>query len=154
MTSIAASTTGAGGALDSPAGAFTAVLSAGVGLAAVKLERKVGGWADRLRGVPGGGDSSGSLARLADAGLDELADGGAAQNAAAEGVKASLHGKNAMWAAMKGAWQSGTPVVRAAIITAVAAAILLLLVSPVLCVVFLLSLLIVSAVHRAGAAKR
>ena len=87
-------------------------------------------------------------------GLDNLAEGGGAKKqAVAKGVKAGLHGKNPFWAALKGAWQGGTPVVRAAIIAALASTILLLLLSPVLLVVFLLSLLIIAAVHRARAAK-
>jgi hypothetical protein len=131
------------------------VLNAAVGTAAAKLEQKIDVWAERLNGVAAGGDVSGGLAALADKGLDELAEGGGAtQSAGAEGVKARLHGRNPVWAAIKGAWQAGTPVVRAAIIAAVASAILLLLLSPVLLLVFLLSLLIIAAVHRARAAKR
>jgi hypothetical protein len=122
---------------------------------AAKLEQKAATWADKLSGAAGGGGSSGGLAALADEGLDELAeDGGAMGSAGAEGVKAVLHGKNPVWAAIKGAWQRGTPVVRAAIVTAVASAVLLMLLSPVLLLVFLLSLLIIAAVHRARAAKR
>lgn len=153
MSSTSASTTGAGRALQSPSGVFTSILSAAVGVAAAKLERKVVVWTDKLQGVAGGGDSSGGLTRLADKGLDELGEGGAAEKVGAEAVKAGLHGKNPVWAAMNGAWQSGTPVVRAAIITAAASVVLLLLLSPVLGVVFLLSLLIIAAVHRARAAK-
>ncbi len=154
MNSTATSTTRGVRADHSPAGAFTSVLNAAVGSAAAKLEQKVVMWADKLNGVAGGGDSLGGLAALADEGLDELAEGGGAkEKAGAEGVKAGMHGKNPIWAAIKGAWQAGTPVVRAAIIAAVASAILLLLLSPVLLVVFLLSLLIVAAVHRARAAK-
>jgi len=135
-----------------PAGAFTSVLNAAVGLAAAKLEQKVVGWAGKLSGA--GGDAAGGLTALADQGLDELAEsGGAKQRAGAEGVKAGLHGKNPVWAAIKGAWKAGTPVVRAAIIAAVASVILLLLLSPVLLLVFLLSLLVVAAVHRARTAK-
>jgi hypothetical protein len=154
MSSTATSTTQGVRAAHSPGGAFSSALSAAVGIAATKLERKVDVWADKLNGVGGGGDSSGGLADLADEGLDELAEGGgAAEKAGAEGAKAALHGKNPIWAAIKGAWESGTPVVRAAIIAAAAAAILLLLLSPVLLLVFLLSLLIIAAVHRARAAK-
>jgi hypothetical protein len=137
-----------------PADAFTSVLNAAVGSAAAKLEQKVVKWADKLNGVAGDGDSSEGLAALADAGLDELAEGGGAkEKAGVEGVKAALHGRNPIWAAIKGAWQAGTPVVRAAIVAAVASAILLLLLSPVVLVVFLLSLLIIAAVHRARRAK-
>jgi hypothetical protein len=154
MSSTATSTARGVRTLHSPAGAFTSVLSAAVGIAAAKLEQKVLVWADKLNGVAGGGDSSGGLAALADEGLDELAEGGgAAEKAGAEGAKAALHGKNPIWAAIKGAWQSGTPVVRAAIIAAAASAILLLLLSPVLLLVFLLSLLIIAAVHRARTAR-
>jgi hypothetical protein len=154
MSSIPASATGEGRPLHSPAGAFSSVLSAAVGFGAAKLERKVVGWADKLDGVAGGADRSGDLAPLADAGLDgPPKGGGAAGNAAAEAVRAGLHGKNPIWAAISGAWRAGTPGVRAAIITAAAAAILLLLLSPVLAVLFLLSLLIIAAIHRAGAAQ-
>ena len=156
MSSTATSTSTTRGvrAEHGPANAFTTVLNAAVGSAAARLEQKVDVWADRLNGVAGGGDSSGGLAALADNGLDDLAEGGGAKKqAAAKGVKAGLHGKNPFWAAVKGAWQGGTPVVRAAIIAALASTILLLLLSPVLLVVFLLSLLIIAAVHRARAAK-
>lgn len=139
----------------SAADVFTLVLHTAVGSAAAKLEREIGTWADKLNSVASGGDSSGGLAALADEGLDELAEGGGAkQRAGAEGVKAGLHGKNPVWAAIKGAWQAGTPVVRAAIVAAVTGTILLLLLSPVLLLAFLLSLLIFVAVHRARAAKR
>ena len=152
MSSTAAATTRGVRAEHSPAGAFTSVLNAAVGSAAAKVEQEVGVWADKLGGVAG--DSSSGLAALADEGLDALAEGGGAkEKAGAEGVKAGLHGKNPIWAALKGAWQAGTPVVRAAIIAALASAILLLLLSPALLVVFLLSLLIIAAVHRVRAAK-
>lgn len=155
MSSTATSTTRQVRTGHSPAGAFTSVLNAAVGTAAAKLEQKVDLWAQRLDGYATRGDVSGGLAALADEGLDELAQGGSAkQRAGAEGVRAGLHGKNPVWAAIKGAWQAGTPVVRAAIVAAVASAILLLLLSPVLLLVFLLSLLIIVAVHRARATKR
>jgi ABC-type multidrug transport system fused ATPase/permease subunit len=155
MSSTATSTTPVVRTDHSPAGAFTSVLNASVGSAAAKLEQKIVVWADKLNGVAAGGSSSGGLAALADEGLDELAEGGGAkQKAGAEGVKAGLHGENPVWAAIKGAWQAGTPVVRAAIIAAVASVILLLLMSPALLLVFLLSLLIIAAVHRARATKR
>lgn len=137
-----------------PANAFTSVLNAAIGSAAAKLEHKVVVWADKLNGVAGEGGSSGGLPTWADEGLDALAEGGGVkEKAGAEGVKAGLHGKNPIWAAIKGSWQAGTPVVRAAIIAALASAILLLVLSPVLAVVFLLSLLVVAAVQRARAAK-
>src|SRR4051794_22865169 len=120
MSATAASTTRAG---HSPAGTFTSVLNAAVGSAAARLEHKVVQWADKLDGIAAGSGSSGGLTALADVGLDELAEGGGAkQRAAAEGAKAGLHGKNPVWAAIKGGWQEGTPVVRAAIIAGVASA--------------------------------
>ena len=154
MSSTATTTTPGVRPAHSPASAFTSVLNAAVGSAAAKLEQKVVVWADKLNGVAGDGDSSGGLAALADEGLDELAEGGGAkEKAGAEAVKAGLHGKNPIRAAIQGAWQAGTPVVRAAIIAALASAILLMLLSPVVLVVFLVSLLIIAAVHRARAAK-
>jgi hypothetical protein len=155
MSSLATSTTRGATAGLSPGGAFTSVLNAAVGSAATKLEQTVGGWADKLDDVAAWGDSSGRVAALVDEGLDEVAEGGGAkQKAGAKGVKAGLHGKNPVWAAIKGAWQAGTPVVRAAIIAAMVSAGLLLLLSPVLLLVFVLSLLIIAAVHRARAAKK
>jgi hypothetical protein len=153
MSSTARSTARRG---DSPARVFTSVLDAAVGGAAGMLEKKVVGWADKLSGVATGGDTTqGGLSGLADKGLDQLGQGGGAkQKAGAEGIKASLHGKNPVWAAIKGAWEAGTPVVRAAIIAGLASAILLLLVSPVPLLVFLLSLLIIAAVQRARSAKK
>ena len=126
MSSTATSTSATRGvrAEYGPANAFTTVLNAAVGSAAARLEQKVDVWADRLNGVAGGGDSSGGPSALADNGLDTLAEGGGAKTqAVAKGVKAGLHGRNPFWAAVKGAWQGGTPVVRAAIIAALASAI-------------------------------
>jgi len=152
MTPTATSTNPAD---QSPAGAFTSVLNAAVGSAAAVLEQKVVAWSDKLNDIAAGGDCSGGLTALADHGVDALAEGGGAkQKAGAEGVKAALHGKNPVWAAVKGAWQAGTPVVRAAIIAAGASSVLLLLLSPVPLLVFLVSLLIIAAVQRARAATR
>lgn len=151
MSSMSASTTGTGHALQSPSGAFTSVLTAAVGFAAGKLERKVVAWTDKLNGAAGASDASGALGSLADEGLDEVAEAGAMNKAGAEGIKAGLHGENPVWAAIKGAWQSGTPAVRAAIVAAAASLILLVLLSPVLGLVFLVSLLAAAAVQRAHA---
>ena len=154
MRSTATSTTQGVRAEHSPAGAFTSVLNAAVGSAAARLERRAVDLTEKLNGITRGDSSSGGLAALADEGIDALAEGGGAkEKAGAEGIKAGLHGRNPIWAAIKGAWKAGTPAVRAAIISAVVAAILLLLLSPVLLIVFLLSLLIIAAVHRARAAK-
>ena len=139
----------------SPGSAFTSVLSAVVGTAAAGLEHRVDAWADKLDGVAAGRKASGGLAGLADEGIDELAEGGGAkQKATAEGAKATLHGRNPLWPAVKGAWEAGTPVVRAAIIAGLASSILLLVLSPVPLLVFLLSLLILAAVQRARSARK
>jgi hypothetical protein len=137
------------------------MLNAAVAMGVAKLERKVEGWTGKVNGggkVNGdaGADdeSSGDVSPLADAALDQLGEGGAAKKAGAEGVKASLHGNNPILAAIKGAWESGTPVMRAAIITAGVAAIVLALVSPVLLIVFLLSLLVTASAHRAAQSRQ
>ena len=131
MSSTATPTT-QGGAADGPAGAFTSILNAAVGNAAASLEHKASGLADKLDGIGGGG---------------------AKEKAGAAGVKAVVRGKNPVWAVIRGAWQAGTPVVRAAIISSVVSVILLLLLSPVLLLVFLLGLLILAAVHKARAVR-
>jgi len=139
----------------SPGAAFTHVMSSALEFAAAKVSRKTDDWADRLNNVAAGSVENASDAggELAADSLDAAAEsGGAKQQAGAKGVRAGLQGKNPVWAAIKGAWQAGTPVVRAAVIAAVVSAILLLLLSPVLLIVFLLSLLIIAAVHRARAA--
>ena len=132
MSSTATPTT-QGGAADSPAGAFTSILNAAVGNAAASLEHKASGLADKLDGIGGGG---------------------AKAEAGAAGVKAVVRGKNPVWAVIKGAWQAGTPAVRAAIIASLVSVILLLVLSPVLLVVFLLVLLVAAAVHRARTARK
>jgi hypothetical protein len=136
------------------AGAFTSVLNAAVGSAAAALEQKVSRLTDKLDDVAAGNGLSKSLKAVADQGLDDVAQGGGAKQAAgAEAVKAGLHGKNPAWAAVKGAWHAGTPVVRAAVIAGAASAVLLLLLSPVPLLVFLLSLLVLAAIQRARAGK-
>lgn len=138
-----------------PGGAFASILNAAVGFAAGKLERRVAAWTDKLQGVATGDSSSGDLTALADVGLDELAeDGTVGQKAGAEGVKAGLHGGNPVWAAIRATWQSGTPVVRAAVVAGAVSVILLLLLSPVVLLVFLLSLLIIVIIQRARAAQK
>jgi hypothetical protein len=139
----------------SPAGIFTSILDAAVAVAATKLERKVAQWADKLdAGGSQSGRGVGNLHSVVEAGLDGVAKGGGAtQAAAAHGVKAHWQGNNPIWAAVHAAWKSGTPAVKATIIAALTAAIVLVLVSPVLCLVFLLSLLVISAIQHAGHAR-
>jgi hypothetical protein len=138
-----------------PGGAFATVLNAAVQSAASSLEHTVGSWTDKLNGIASGDDPGSELVSLADEGIDEVTEGGGAkEKAGGEALKAKLEGKNPFKAAVAGAWQAGTPVVRAAIVSAVVAVILLLLLSPVLLLVFLLSLLIIAAVHRARSGKK
>jgi len=139
----------------SPGQAFGMALDAVVGAVAAKLERKTAGWADKLESVATKNRSSDTVTHLADAGLDAVADsGGVAQRAGAEGAKAHLHGKSPTRAAIRGAWQAGTPAVRAAIATSAIAAVVLLLLSPALLLVYLLSWLVIAAVHRSRATRR
>jgi hypothetical protein len=138
---------------DGPASAFTTVLNAAVGGAAAQLDHQVSRWTEKLNRVASGAGDA--VADAADKGLDDLADGGGAMQAAgASGLKAKLHGGGAFKAAVRGAWEAGSPAVRAAIVTALVATILLLLASPVLLLVFLLSLLVIAAVHRARRSAR
>jgi len=139
----------------SPSQAFGIVLDAAVGTVAAKLERKTAGWIDKLNAVAGKNHSADAIIDLTDEGLDAVAEsGGVAQRAGAEGVKARVHGKSPAWAAIRGVWQAGTPAVRAAIVTSAVAAVVLLLVSPALLVVYLLSWLVIAAVHRSRATRQ
>lgn len=155
MSATATSTNPGAHDQQTPGGAFASVLNAAVGTAATKLDKQVSGWTDKLNGIASGSGSGEALTGLADEGLDDLGEGGGAkQTAGAAGLKAGLHGKNPVWAAIKGAWRGGTPVVRAAIVAAIVSMVLLLVLSPVLLLVFLLSLLVIAAVHKARSAKR
>jgi hypothetical protein len=153
MSASAATTSGTVLDDQSPSTAFMSVLNAAVGNAAGNLERKADAWTNKLNRIAGVSGSGGH--GLADELMDDVAAGGGAKaGAAAQGVRASLRGKSPVWAAVKGAWQGGTPVVRAAIVTSLVAVVLLLLVSPVLLIVFLLSWLIIDAVYRARSTKK
>ena len=137
-----------------PAQAFGLVLDAAVGTVAVKLERKVTGWLDKLDAATGKDGSSDAIMGLTDEGLDAVAEsGGVLQAAGAEGVKARVHGMSPARAAVRAVWQAGGPAVKAAIVTSVVAAVVLLLVSPALLVVYLLSWLVIAAVCRFRAAR-
>jgi hypothetical protein len=110
-------------------GGFLSVLNSAVSNAASSLDRQVTKWAEKLNAI-------------AD---DPLASGA---------LKAALHGENIVWGAVKGAWQDGTPAMKAVIVTGVVAAVVLLLVSPVLLLVYLLSLLVIAAVQRARSTEK
>lgn len=138
-----------------PAEAFGMVLDAAVGSVATKLERKTAGWIDKLNAVAGKNHSSDAMMGLTDEGLDAVGEsGGMAQRAGAEGVKARMHGRSPAWAAIRSVWQTGTPAVRAAIVTSAVAAVVLLLLSPALLVVYLLSWLVIAAVYRLRATRQ
>ena len=99
----------------SPSQAFGLVLDSAVSTVAGRLERTTAGWIDRLSASTDRHHSSAVGTELADAGLDAAADsGGVARRAGAEGVKAHLHGRSPAWAAVRTAWQTGSPAVRAA----------------------------------------
>jgi hypothetical protein len=138
-----------------PPGPLASALGVAGGIAVAKLERKLLGWADRLNGGEAGdGHSAGAGRSVADVALDGLAEGrGAAARAGVEAVEAGLHGTNPLVAAVKGAWRAGTPVERSLMVTAAVGAVVLLLLSPVLALVFLLSLLVISAVQRTRAPR-
>lgn len=127
----------------SPGGAFGAVMTSAVDVVAAKVDD----WTHKLNGVAAG--AGGATARVDDV-ADDLAEGGNAQRqAGVRGVQAGLLGKNPVWAAIKGAWTGGGTAVKAAVVAAGVSLVLLLLLSPVLLLVFLVSLLIVLAVHKA-----
>ncbi len=154
MSSTATMATDEARARVTPAGTFTMVLNAAVQSAATNLEQTIGSWTGKLNDVARGGGSSEALVSLADEGIDELAKGGGTkEKAGAEGLKAKLAGKNPFRAAVAAAWQAGTPIVRAAIVSALVAVIVLLVASPLLLIVFLLSLLIAAAVRRVRSAS-
>jgi len=116
---------------------FGLVLDAVVGTVAATVDRKTTSWIDRLNAI-----------------TDRHQSGGVVQQAVTEGVKARVQGKSATRAAVRGVWQGGSPEVRAAMVTSVVAAVLLLPLSPVLLVVYLLSWLVIAAVHRARPSRR
>jgi hypothetical protein len=130
-------------------------LDAAVGSVAARLERTTAGWIDKLNAIASKNLSGDAATSLADEGLDAVGDsGGVTKRAGAEAVKAHLHGKNPAWAAIRGAWQEGTPAVRAAIVTAGVGAVVLLLLSPALLLVYLLSWVVVAAVARSRSSHR
>ncbi len=144
-----------------PAGAFAGVLDALVTSTATGLQRKTQEWTDKLNGVAdrsgadSGSGAGGLLREVADEGLHHAAEtGGVKQAAGAEGLRAELRGKNAAWAAVKGAWSAGSPAVRAAIVTAFVAVVPLLLLSPVLGLVYLLSWLVIAAVMQGRSSRK
>jgi hypothetical protein len=85
-------------------------------------------------------------------GIDELAAAeGPAGRAGYEGLKARLQGKNAVWAATKGAWQGASVRLR---VVAVLVVVLVLVLAPVVLVLLLLGLLIAAIIAGIRAATR
>jgi hypothetical protein len=136
----------------SPGAAFSHVLSAAVDFAARKANQATEGWTEKLNDIASGGgpeSDDGSGGGLVDDVLEEGAEGQDAKTQAGlKGARAALQGKNPVWAAIKGAWAGGSVGVKAAIVTAIVSLVLLAALSPVLLLVFLLSLLIVAAVTK------
>lgn len=131
-----------------PDNTISGPLSIIIGTTVEWIEHKVADWTDNLNHVAHVEKSD--LRRVSSDSLGEAAEGGSAtRQTGLKGAHASIQGKNPIWAATKGAWAGGCAVVRAAIVASVLATILLVL-SPVL---FLLSLLIIAAIHRAMRAR-
>jgi hypothetical protein len=117
-----------------PAAAFTRVFGTAVDYAITRASRATESWTHELT---------------------QHAEGaGTAQRAGVRGARASLRGKNPVWAAIKGAWSGSTATVKAAIVAALVALLLMLVLSPVLLLAFLVSLLVVAAVTQARRAQR
>ena len=126
---------------------------------------------ERVERAPGSSDLGSALGRLADTalqtaaaklsnradgwvrGLDDYAAsrGGATGRAGFEGLKAHLLGKNAVWAAMKGAWSGAGFRLR---LVAVLVLLLALLLAPVPLLLLLLGLVVAAIVAGIRAAAR
>jgi hypothetical protein len=137
------------------AGGLGSALNSVLSAAASRLERRVAGWIHKLDDVAADSTGGNGPAKLVDKGLDAVAESGnTAVAVGAEGVKASLHGQSPLWAAIKEAWHSGTPITKALIVTAAVSAVLLLVLAPVVLLVFLISWLIIAAARRAGRPRK
>jgi len=82
---------------------------------------------------------------------DAVASAGVAPSVGYQGIKATLLGRNPVWAAVKGVWMSAGVGLRVAMVVGV---VLLLLLNPVLLVVGLLALLVAAVVAGIRAAAR
>ena len=121
-----------GGAVSSSVGAALRRLwEATVGYATGKASHQVGDWTDKL--------------------TDYADSGGVADRAGLEGVKASLLGKNPVWAAAKGAWLGASGKVKVAIVVSL---VLLAVLSPVVLLLLVLGLLVAAVVAGVRAAAR
>jgi hypothetical protein len=118
-----------------PAGlgsAMGGLLEAGLHRVNENLERKTQRWVGNL-------DRAGNSVR------------GSAERAGYQGVKAKLQGRNAIWAAMKGAWAGSSSRTK---LVAVLVLCLLLVLSPVLTVVLILGVLATLCVEAVRSASR
>jgi hypothetical protein len=78
------------------------------------------------------------------------APSGAAQRAGVEAAKASVIGKNPVWAALKGAWLGASAPVRVAVVLSL---VLLLVGAPVLLLLLLLGLLVTGIIAAVRTAR-
>ena len=122
---------GAGPAASSLVTALRDLSEATVSYAAAKASHQVDDWTRRLNEV--------------------AAPEGATERAGFEGVKASMQGKNPVWAALKGAWLGASGKVRVAMVVSL---ILLLVQAPVLLLLLILALLVIGIVAAVRAAVR
>ena len=137
-TSTEATSTAEDAPEQSPGAAFAGIMSTAVGYVAAKATRQTDEWASSLTAVAEAGGWG----------------GGAREQAALRAAEAHGQGRNPVWAAIKGTWSGGGAKIRAAIVTAVVSLVVLALVSPVLLLVYLLSLLVIAAVMKARSGNR
>jgi hypothetical protein len=133
---MTASSTASGATKSAPvatslAPALSDLREAALRCATAKASRKVEHWADDLN--------------------DFVASRGPTTQAVFEGLKAKLRGKNAVWAAIKGAWSGTSPEVKLAVVLIL---ILTLLLLPVVLLVLVLGLLVAALVAGIRAATR
>jgi hypothetical protein len=107
------------------------LLEAALRYATAKASRMVEGWADHLS--------------------DFVASRGPATQAVFEGLKATLRGKNPVWAAIKGVWSGISTPLKVAVVLIL---ILMLLLAPVVLLVLLLGLLVAAVIAGIRAATR
>ena len=127
-TNIADAVDGGNAAADAGA-ALRRLAEAAVGYATAKASHQVDDWTRKLN--------------------DFASPEGATERAGYEGVKASLTGKNPVWAATKGAWLGASGKVRVAIVVSL---LLLAVLSPVALLLLILGLLVAGIVAGVRAA--
>ncbi|MEV4512229.1 hypothetical protein AB0K00_25100 [Dactylosporangium sp. NPDC049525] len=130
-SNIASGATTSASVAPSLAAALRDLREAALQYATAKASRKVEDWAGDLN--------------------DFVASRGPATQAAFEGLKAKLQGKNPVWPAIKGAWSGASPKLKIAVVLIL---ILALLLAPVVLLVLVLGLLVAAIVAGIRAATR